>query len=240
MISIPAECPSCNSRLQRVKDQLFCRSKLCPTQRSKVVENYAKKVKIKGLGPAAINKLDITTIGEIYELDRDYLEEVIGKNGLKIYTEIQNKKSIELALFLGSASIPLMGHTTAKKITTTIDDITRESLAKDGIGNKASESLLKWLSENDIPAGVTFTQSEITEPSIASFTVCVSGRTPGFTKATLAEYLKKYNVKVVSSVTKDIDYLISEEKTSAKAQKALKLNKPILSIKQFIENENLE
>ncbi len=235
MISIPAECPSCNSRLQRVKDQLFCRSKMCPAQKSKVVEKYASKVKIKGLGPAAIEKLGITTISEIYELNRDYLEEIIGKNGLKIYKEIQNKKSIELALFLGSASIPLMGYTTAKKITTTIDNITKESLDKDGIGNKASESLLKWLSENNIPAGVTFSQPEVTEPSITSFTVCISGRTPGFTKGTLAEYLKKYNIKVVSSVTVNIDYLISQEQTSAKAQKAIKLNKKIITIDELKE-----
>lgn len=233
MITVPTECPSCNSTLERVKDQLFCRSIICPAKNSKVVEKYANKVKIKGLGPAAVKKLGLETIGDIYDLGEERLEKVLGKNGLKVYSEIQKKKNIELALFLGSASIPLMGYTTAKKITTSIDDISQQSLAKDGIGNKASESLLKWLQRNQIPDQISFKEVIVPESSEALFTVCISGRTPGFTKTTLEELLKTYNVKVVNSVNKDIDYLISQESKSAKAQKAIILNIEIITIDEL-------
>ena len=51
----PTQCPSCDSVLEWVNDQLFCRNRACPAQNSKAVEHFAKTIKIKGLGPAAIS-----------------------------------------------------------------------------------------------------------------------------------------------------------------------------------------
>lgn len=233
MIDIPNTCPSCQSDLERVKDQLFCRNTNCKTQQAKVVEKYANKVKIKGLGPVAVKKLGLVSVADIYDLTEEILEEVLGKNGIKVYQEIQKKKSISLDLFLGSNSIPLVGQTTAKKITTDIDSITMESLAKDGLGTKASENLVAWLASNSIPPQIEFQKAIVEKPLEALITICISGKTPGYTKASLSDYLKDYKVKVVTGVTKDIDYLISQEQTSAKAQKAIKLNKTILTFEEF-------
>jgi len=153
------------------------------------------------------------------------------KNGIKVYQEIQKKTSISLDLFLGSASIPLVGQTTAKKITTDIDSITKESLMKDGIGDKASSNLIEWLKINTIPEQIKFIEQE--KPKETSITICVSGRIKNYTKASLAVFLEDYGIKIVGNVTKEIDYLISQEQTSAKAQKAIKLNKIILTFEEF-------
>jgi len=233
VIDIPSNCPSCNSVLSRKKDQLFCTNVDCFAKNSKVVEKYTKKMKIKGLGPVAIKKLELNNINDIYELTEEILEDTLGKNGNKIFLEINNKTTkIQLADFLGASSIPLVGKTTADKITTTINDITKQSLLKDGLGEKASTNLLNWLDSTDIPSGITFVKEKETSV-MTGLKICVSGRTPGFTKATLATYLAEYNISVVSSVTKDIDYLISEETKSAKAQKAIKLNINIITIDEL-------
>lgn len=232
MIDIPDKCPSCSSNLERVKDQLFCRNSDCSAKNTKVVEKYASKLKIKGLGPASIAKLGLQTISDIYKLTEEILEDTLGKNGLKIFLEIKNKRKIKLSQFLGASSITLVGETTTKKITTELSQITKASLMKDGFGDKASTSLINWLSTNQIPEEITFIV-EGTEPVLTGLKVCISGKIPGYTKAKLANYLADYNISVVQTVNKDIDYLISEDKTSAKIQKAQKLNIEILSIDEL-------
>lgn len=229
MIDIPSNCPCCNSLLERVKDQLFCRNSDCSAKNGKMVEKYATKMKIKGLGPASIAKLELQTIGDIYDLTEEILEDELGKNGLKIFLEIQNKRKIKLSQFLGASSIPLVGETTAEKISTELSQITKESLMKDGFGDKASTNLINWLKVTPIPDDITFLGVK-KKPELTGIKVCVSGRTPGYTKATLANYLADYNISVVPTVNKDIKYLISETKTSAKAKKAEALNIEIISI----------
>ena len=59
-ILAPTHCPSCDSELDWVNDSLYCRNRLCPAQNSKAVEHFAKTMKIKGLGPASIEKLGST------------------------------------------------------------------------------------------------------------------------------------------------------------------------------------
>ena len=53
----PTNCPSCDSELEFVNDQLFCKNDSCPSQWDKKVVNFASSLKIKGLGPAAVSKL---------------------------------------------------------------------------------------------------------------------------------------------------------------------------------------
>ena len=64
-IIIPTHCPACNSELDTVKDQLFCRNPNCPAQSSKKVEHFAKTLKIKGLGAVTIEKLDLQDYHDI-------------------------------------------------------------------------------------------------------------------------------------------------------------------------------
>lgn len=230
MIDIPEHCPSCDSILVRIKDQLFCKNEDCSAKNSKVVEGYAKKLKIKGLGPVAVTKLGLSSVNDIYDLTEEFLEKTLGKNGLKIFIEINNKRKIKLSDFLGACSIPLVGKTTAEKITTNINDITKQSLSKDGFGDKASTSLIEWLESTIIPPEISFIKESIKPTGLK---VCISGKTPGYTKATLTRYLADYNIEVVNTVTKDIKYLISQETKSAKAQKAIKLNIEIISLDEL-------
>ena len=55
----PANCPACGSILEWEKDQLFCKSNTCGGKTHKMVEHFAKTLRIKGLGPRTIEKLEI-------------------------------------------------------------------------------------------------------------------------------------------------------------------------------------
>ena len=89
MIHIPTRCPSCDSELERVKDQLFCRNPLCGDTARKRVSNYCKKRKIKGLAEKSIEKMQFSSVTDIYTVTEEELTKVLGKNGSKIYTEIE-------------------------------------------------------------------------------------------------------------------------------------------------------
>ena len=230
MINIITTCPACHSPLVREKDQLFCRNDDCIAKNSRVVEKYCKKVKIKGLGEASIEKLGLASISDIYDLELDYLVNILGKNGEKVFNEIQAKKEIPLQLFLGAQSIPLVGESTSSKITKDIEDITFNSLKKDGFGDKAATNLIEWLDTTIITDKIKFTKNEIKANLSPSFKVCISGKIPGMTKAVAASMLAEYNIAVVNTVNKDIKYLISESKPSVKTKKAETLNIPVISI----------
>ena len=65
-IEAPEFCPSCESSLEWRNELLYCVNSLCPAQVQKRIEHFAKTLKIKGLGPKSIEKLDISSFHEIY------------------------------------------------------------------------------------------------------------------------------------------------------------------------------
>ena len=71
-ITEPTSCPTCNSTLELVNDQLFCRNNNCEAKTSKLIEHFAKTLKIKGLGPKTIDKLPLNSISDIYSISKKY------------------------------------------------------------------------------------------------------------------------------------------------------------------------
>ena len=62
----PTECPSCGGELTSVNDLFYCYSSNCSAQKQKKIEHFAKTLKIKGLGPATIEKLEIDDFDQVY------------------------------------------------------------------------------------------------------------------------------------------------------------------------------
>ena len=109
-IQIPTHCPACNSLLETVKDQLFCRNVNCPEQTSKKVEHFAKTLKIKGLGAATIEKLMLEDYHDIYSLTENEIVDILDseKLGEKLFAEIEKSRSADLTTLLPAFSIPLI------------------------------------------------------------------------------------------------------------------------------------
>jgi DNA ligase (NAD+) len=245
-VNIPLQCPSCNSTLVRVNNQLFCKNPNCNEQSIKRVANYAKVLKIKGLGEKTIEKLGLTSISDIYSDSFDW-ELIIGtKVSQKIQKEIEATLSIPFYKFLAAVGIPLVGQAVANKLSfvSDPDEINYGVCKKAGIGDKATQNILNWLDEEYytelINLPIEFTKDEILDSSKA-IKICITGKLPGFTKSEFAASLVKagHNVIVENDVSKDINYLVCEtRKNSIKEQKALKLNIPILSLKEFLEKIN--
>lgn len=97
-IQAPTNCPSCGSLLEWSNDLLYCRSNSCVSQKQKKIEHFAKTLKIKGLGPSAINKLGLTDIDEIYSLTEEDISEGLSSEKLakKLYAEIKNSEAAQI------------------------------------------------------------------------------------------------------------------------------------------------
>lgn len=239
-VNIPTNCPSCTSELNRVNNQLFCTNPNCLAQGTKKVENYAKVLKIKGLGEKTIEKLDIRSIEDIYLLSKEDIINTLGnKLGEKLYEEIEKSKNIPFYTFLAAAGIPLIGQAVANKLSfiNDADEITFEICRDAGIGAKATSNLLNWLDEEyytkliNLPI-VFVTQNKL--DNVEAIKVCITGKIPGYTKSSLAAYLSKYSVIVEDDVNKKTNYLICDvRKNSIKEQKALKLNIQIVTLQEF-------
>ena len=152
-IQAPTNCPSCNSVLEWVNHILYCRNTLCGDQSSKKIEHFAKTLKIKGLGPAAIEKLQLEVVDEIYNLSESEITDRLGSQKLaeKLYVEIKNSELAPLNALLPAFSIRLIGKTATDKLSTvcsSIDDITEDSCKEAGLGQVATRSLLNWLKED--------------------------------------------------------------------------------------------
>ena len=246
-VKIIKNCPACDSVLERVEDQLFCRNSGCSATNSKKVEHFAKAMKIKGLGEKTIEKLGIETIEDIYTLTEAHVSATIGeKLSVKLLAEIEFSKKTTIDKLLPAFSIRLIGNSASVKlaqIAESIGSITSGLCKKAGLGDIATQSLMKWI-ENDYPLLKTLPLNIVanTSPLVESrgIKVCMTGKLNEFSSRGLAtSYLSGKGITVVSGVTKAVNYLINEDnKPSSKLSKAMEYNIPIVTIKQLIEEIN--
>jgi NAD-dependent DNA ligase len=231
-ITPPTNCPTCSTDLVWEKDQLFCYNPDCSGKTSKKLEHFAKTLKIKGLGPATLEKLKIVTYFDLYELPLEMMIDALGseKLAVKLHREIENSKLVELVDLLPAFSIKLIGRTASAKICSKIKnilDINEETCAEAGLGPTATNNLLDWLIEEftDGYDRLPFRWQQLTklkEKSADNGVVCITGKLKSFkTKAAATQYLETKGYLVKSSLTKDVTILVNESGIeSAKTQAA--------------------
>lgn len=222
-IEAPTHCPSCSSTLETVNFILYCRNAACPAQGLKLIENFGKVLKIIGLGPAAIRKLNVHSIRDLYDLTEKDVVVILGEAlGNKLYANIEKSKNASLNQVLPAMGIPLIGKTASDKICANITHLSEitEELANSVLGPKAAANLLSWL---DTEEWLDLPFSFVAEKKITTGdTVCVTGKLKSFkTKAEATIYLEENGYTVVESVTKTTKYLVNESGVeSAKTEKA--------------------
>ena len=231
-ITPPTNCPCCDSILELVNEQLFCRNTKCPAQWSKKLESFSSTLKIKGLGPSTISKLGIESLPELYELTVSDIQDKIHSEKLaeKLYDELEKSKSSKLVDILPAFSIPLIGRSASQKLCdriSHIEDISEKSCTEAGIGPKASANLVNFMETEFYPNRYIDTlpfnwNNKISKKKEVTGVVCISGKLKSYpTKAHATKVLESYGFVVKSSLTKDCTHLINESGIeSAKTQTA--------------------
>jgi len=217
----PTNCPCCDSILVYRNDQLFCENITCSAQWDKKVEHFASTLKIKGLGPATLNKLQIEDYSELYELTVSDIEDRLGSQKIaeKLFAEIEKSKQSKLVDLIPAFSIPLIGRSASQKLCdriSHIEDISEKSCTEAGIGPKASANLIQWLETEFYPNQYLTTlpfkwNNKIIKKKEVTGVVCITGKLKSYpTKAFATKVLNEYGFIVKSSLTKDCTHLINE------------------------------
>ena len=231
IIEAPTNCPSCNSVLDEVNHLLYCRNASCGTKVSKLIEHFATTLKIKGLGPASVQKLDIQSLEELYALSLEDCCEGLGsvKLGEKLYSEIQRSTNAPLNVLLPAFSIPLIGKTASEKLSrvcTDIEDLDYDTCREAGLGEKSTANLLEWLEDEYYQLSMLPFSFKFDTPSQVSTatqgTVCITGKLLSYkTKAEAHSLLEALGYSIKTSLTKDVTILVNESGVeSAKTKKA--------------------
>lgn len=196
----------------------------------KRVEHFASTLKIKGLGPAAVEKLELSSPLDIYNLSLQDITDGLNSEKLaaKLFEEIEQSKSKQLNDLLPALGIPLIGKTATEKLSkvcTDIESITDQTCTEAGLGPKATENLMTWLNENDwylfLPHDLSFGSTKVVNQA-SKGVVCITGKLVSFKKKAEAQVeLEKLGYSVKSTITKDVTILVNESGVeTAKTQKA--------------------
>ena len=251
-IEIPEDCPSCDTTLEPKNDQLFCNNTSCPAKNSKIVEGFAKTLRIKGLGPKTIEKLDLEYIEDIYMLTEERIKTKLGSEKIasKLINEIELSKNANLQELLPAFAIPLFGSTASQKLCNTIshiEELTEKRCSEAGLGPKVTTNIRSWYNKEyknrykrlpftwkaDIFEGIPIV--EINE------VVCITGRLKSYrTKADAKNVLEKFGFRVKDTLTKDVTILINESgiessKTKSAESKNIRI---VTNLTQLIGEKN--
>ena len=211
----------------------------------------------------------IEDIGDVFKLTKKQLSELemresdsgnpvlVGdKVAEKIYTQIQKSKTRPLSAVLTALGVRWLGRTFGRRLEaaypgmTEILKATPEDLTKvEGIALPKAQVIHAGLREK-LPviqklnqAGVTMVSAKpknTTNPFVGK-KIAITGSIPGYSRGQAQELLTSLGASATSSVSKNTDYLVSEEgnETNSKYVNAKKFGVPIITPNQFLQQAGL-
>lgn len=255
-ISIPTNCPSCDSSLEMQGEYLICpATDICPSQIKGGLINWIDGIGILEWGEGLIDKLVnselVEEISDLYHLtveDLMSLERMGQKSAQKAYDILWSHKELPLEILLGSLSIPNCASSTVKMIIDAgynslnkILTISFEDLQKiHGIGDVKAKSIIEGLKRNKkiieeiMSKGITIKEISNTG-KLNGMKICITGATV-IKRNDLKTIINENSGVFKSSITKDCSHLIIADpsSTSIKAQEARNHGIKLISEEEFL------
>lgn len=160
---LPMHCPSCGSELQREGVNLLCDNPVCRDREIQRIRHWIKITDIKGLGAKNVAKLYdaglIQHYADLYDtnLTENKLVSLLGKNGSKVFKNIQETRTLPFHLFLAGLGIETLGNQMAKVLTKhfptydALKDVTVEQLIEiEGISEITATKILNGLQDPSV------------------------------------------------------------------------------------------
>lgn len=273
-INEPELCPCCGQPLQHIINidgslsvHTYCTNDNCKDKVLAKLEYFVSKdcMDIDGLGTKIMESLytvnNVRNWYDLYFLSEEDLS-YIGKNGQKIYENIQNSKNMPADRVLTALGIPMIGKVAAKallesygsieKMYTDIISNNASVLYKEKpIGDAAAEELCKFITDdknkniiNNIFSllNYTYISNKVSGGLLEGKTLLATGTLENFPREEIKESIINNGGKYASSVSKKLDYLIVGDKPgSSKIAKATELGVKMITESEYlnmIKNEN--
>lgn len=261
----PRHCPVCNSEAVRYEGEVAyrCPNENCPGRIRENIRHFASRgaMNIEGLGPAIVNGLvdagKITNVADLYTLreeDIASLEKMGEKSAQNLLASLEKSKGAGFANLLYALGIRHVGKATAQniaghfgsmtKLLAFLDDCEDGSglAAVEEVGQKIADSIFQFfrckenrlLVERLMVLGVEMEERDKTG-KLAGKSFLFTGVLPGMGRQEAADLVLAHGGKVLSGVSKNLDYLVAGEKAGSKLAKAENLGIPVLTEAEFLE-----
>lgn len=259
-------CPACGTPLVREPGEAahFCpNEKACPPQVMGRMEHFVSRraMNIDSVGAETVSMLYenglIKDISDFYTLKKEQLiglDRMADKSAQNIIDGIENSKQIPFEKVLYALGIRHIGETMAKKLAKRFKSIeglqnaTLEELENTAdVGNKIAISIQEYFAKPEHlalidrlkKAGLHF-ETEDSQEEISHIlegkTFLFTGKLTAFTREHAEELVEKNGGRNISTVSKNLDYLVVGEKAGSKLKKAEQLGTVnILDEYQFLD-----
>lgn len=230
-------CPSCSSPLMIQGVDLICTNDKCDSMVYKRISYFLRALGSENIDLSTIRKLNIDSVNKIYEIDEDYILKTPGfgkKKAEIVLNEIQKTLKTTPDRLISAFQLPGIGSVMSKSIADNFElnenfdkffGITKEELLDiDGIGEILVEKILAsriecyeiWKYLKSI--GIKFIQET---GNLNGLKFCLTGKAD-VNRKELIEKIKRNGGLVLNSVTKDLNFLVTNDvfSNSGKMKKA--------------------
>ncbi len=212
---------------------------------------------IVGLGPKVIDVLVenglVNEFVDIFELKKDdllLLPRFAETSAEKLINSIERHRSVTLPRFLVSLSIDNVGEETAEDLAVHFKTLEKVRVASaeelaliDGVGEVVAESIVSWFGDKEnqralarLLESVKIKPLEVNtnkNQKLTGKTFVLTGSLKNLTRDAAKNLIKQAGGRVLSSVSKNLDYLVVGEDPGSKLTQAEQLGIKIISESEF-------
>ncbi len=261
---MPKKCPACKTELIRTKGEVDwrCSNSDCPSRKREFLNHFVsrKGFDIKGLGSQIINQLTdenlISQPADIFTLtkgDLIPLERFAEKSAENLISAIKNSKEISLTKFINSLGIRHVGEETAIDLAQYFGglDKIRETSKLDlekipDIGPEVSKSIYNWfqskqnqqLVDDILKAGIKILPPKKIGKKLRGKKFILTGSLKNFTRSEAEKRIRSLGGSPVSSVSKQIDFIVAGENPGSKLDKGKEFGVKIIKEDEFLKMIN--
>ena len=261
IINIPLTCPNCGSSLVQEGVAIKCTNPTCSEKIKRKIEHFVSRdaMNIIGMGEKIIDVLVnqgyIKSFEDIYELKK-YKSEIENLDNMgsqkvnNLLQNIENSKSQPYSKVLYALGIPYIGRHISEILVRaykTIDELKLQTFENiiniPGIGETVAKSICDYLNKDAYwkiiehlkEHGLCFSyiENEIEDNSIKGYSFLVTGKLNEYRREELKNIISNRGGIYLSSVNKNLDYLITNETSNNKINLAQKLGVQIINEQEF-------
>ncbi|HOR90795.1 MAG: NAD-dependent DNA ligase LigA [Treponema sp.] len=267
-IPIPSHCSLCGAGLIDEDTRLYCPNPECPGKAYHRLEKWLSVIDIKDIGSTLLKRLfeakRVVRIPDLYTLTMNDLisfERIGRKSAQKILRNIRERNEVSLSQFIAGFDIEGIGLLMAEKLIEagydTLDKILAASPADfekiAGFAEISAKTLYEGLRlvEEDMRKLVDSGYVRIRPPlpktqrtanPVSGNSFCFTGELRSMKRSEAEKLVREKGGIIKSSVTKDLDYLVTNDPSSGseKNRKAKELSIKIIDEEQFLEMAGLK
>ena len=254
----PEGCPACGTLLVESGALLYCPNENgCPPQITGRIEHFVSKdcMDIRGISEKSVaqlyEKLGVRSVTDLYYLKA---EDVAGLEGYKdkkienFISSVEKSKSVPLDRFINALGIENVGKKTARDLALRFKSISalmnadRETLLEiEDIGEIVADSIMSYFGKHG--ALIEKFREIGIDPKIerqdaagvfSGKKFVLTGMLPSYTRAEATKLIESAGGEVMSSVSKETDFVLAGDNAGSKLEKARQKGIKIISEKEFI------